>query len=143
MASKVHVDATTTDENHNASHQRNVIVNDDPALEKTQEHNHSHLHHDVHAEKGRSDEVLYSKGTTDEKSTIPHQGRQDRDLARREQSETTKDSAAVMDFGKADSGSEADPQTHTWSNFYRKYRLFFHIFIWLVFTGLVKFLSAA
>ena len=119
---------------------REVVPNDDPALDVAHEHRHTHLHHDENAEKGRQDEVAYSKGTTDEKSTIPHQDLQDHDLARPKHRESAKDTPIVTDnlsnAEKAGSGSEElDPQTHTVSNFYRKYRLVFHLFVWMVFTG--------
>ena len=132
--------ASIASHQHNTSLQHNVVPNNDPALDVAHEHRHDHLHHDADAERGRHDEVVYSKGTTDEKSTIPHQDLQDHDLARRKHEEAVKSTPVVYDnlpsAEKASSGSEElDPQTHTVSNFYRKYRLFFHLFIWMVFTG--------
>ncbi len=133
------VDVTATDENHNASAQQHIIASDDPALDKAHEHHHKHLHHDANAEKGREDEVVYSKGTTFEKSTIPHQDPQDHDLNRRIHADVTasapSDSKDIEKLGLAPIDSEEDPQTHTFSNFYRRYRIFFHLLIWLFFTG--------
>ena len=134
-----YVDVTVTDETHNASPQKHVIANDDLALDKAHEHHHAHLHHDLNAEKGRNDEVVYSKGTTFERSTVPHQDPQDHDIHRRKQAEIA--AGGLPAFGDPEKNdlspirSEEDPQTHTFSNFYRRYRLFFHLFIWLLFTG--------
>ena len=134
-----YVDVTVTDETHNASPQKHVIANDDPALDKAHEHHHAHLHHDLNAEKGRNDEVVYSKGTTFESSTVPHQDPQDHDIHRRKHAEVA--AGGLPAFGDPEKNglspirSEEDPQTHTFSNLYRRYRLFFHLFIWLLFTG--------
>ena len=131
---------SATGDEHNASLQPHVIPNDDPALDRAHEHHHTHLHHDANAEKRREDEVVYSKGTTNEKSTIPHQDHQDHDLSRRKHTDISKGTPIASDsLADAEQGGSAseelDPQTHTASNLYRKYRLFFHLFIWLVFTG--------
>ena len=134
---------------HNASAQHNVVLNTDPALEKSHEHNHGHLHHDARAEKGREDEVVYSKGTTFERSIIPHQDPLDHDLHRRHRPELaeglqvgqTNEKSAQMEVVDAEKGnlspirSEEDPQSHKFARFYARYRIFFHLFIWLVFTG--------
>lgn len=142
MPTQEYLDVTEAPQNHNTSSQRHVIENDDPALDKSNEHGHSHLHHDKHAAEGSKEEVVYSKGTTSEKSAIPHQNPQDHDLARRRRGDPSKASAAVKDAEKGDVSSdgleEEDPRTHTFSNFYRKYRIFFHLFIWLFFTGYVS-----
>ena len=134
-----YVDVTATDENHNTSAQHGVAANHDAALDRRHEHHHQHLHHDVNAERGREDEVVYSKGTTFEKGTIPHQDPQDHELNRRRHADTAASAQIdVQDAEKLDLApidSEEDPQTHTFSNFYRKYRIFFHLFIWLFFTG--------
>ena len=120
-----------------------LIPNNDPALNTSNEHQHTHLHHDSNGAKGHHDDtVVYSTGTTDGKSTIPHPDEQDQHLARRGHAEVTKASPGTMgsvtDAEKAGSGSEEyDPQTHTASSFYRRYRIFFHLFFWLVMTGSV------
>lgn len=130
---------TATDDNYNVSAQQHVLRNNDPALDRTLEHHHKHLHHDPNAERAREDDVLYSKGTTTDKGTIPHQDPQDHDLSRRKHANVTTNGASEtkdieqLDLDRID--SEEDPQTHTFSNFYRRYRIFFHIFIWIFFTG--------
>ena len=133
----------TTDppNNHNQSSQHDVVFNADPALNVDKEHHHGHLHHSANAEKGREDKVVYSKGTTFEKSTIPHQDPQDHALHRRAYQGDSKRDVEVADAeqdGLSPISSEEDPQTHTFSSFYSRYRIFFHLFVWLLFTGYVK-----
>lgn len=133
-----YIDVTESKPDHNPSSQQNVIQNDDPALQKSREHHHEHLHHDAHAEKGREDEVIYSYGTTFEGKTIPHQDPQDHDLRRRRDADVAKETATTFDPEQgilSPSRSEEDPQTHKFSNFYKRYRIFVHLFIWLFFTG--------
>ena len=123
---------------YNPSPQQNVIKNDDPTLRSSNEHHHGHMHHVTHAEKGREDEVSYSYGTTFEGRTIPHQDPQDHNLHRRLHVDMAKESAAAVDpeqGAMSPSRSDEDPQTHTLSNFYKRYRIYFHLFVWIVFTG--------
>ena len=131
--------ATVIDDDHNASTQQHVIANDDPALEKAHEHHHSHLHQEANAESGREDEVVYSKGTTFGKGTVPHQDPQDHAIHKRKHGGIAAEGlAGLEDPEKNDLStmrSEDDPQTHSFSKFYRRYRFFSHLFVWLVFTG--------
>jgi hypothetical protein len=126
---------------HNASLQHNVEENSDLALHLSREHQHGHIHHSVRAEVGHPEEVVYSKGTTFEKSTIPDADPQDHELHRRHHAEKNG-----IKYGDAEQGGhsvqpiqeeEEDPQTHTFSRFYVHWRIFFHVFIWLLFTGYV------
>lgn len=122
---------------HSISSQHRVVPNSDPALEASREHHHQHLHHDAFAEKGREDEVIYSKGTTFERSAIPNESRRSHELR------TRHPGKGEVEVGDAEKGlspvrsEEEDPQTHTLSTFYGKYRIFFHLFVWLLFTGYV------
>ncbi|KAL9031963.1 MAG: hypothetical protein Q9196_000036 [Gyalolechia fulgens] len=111
----------------------------DPALDPVNEHVHGHLHHTAHAEQDRG-ETTYSKGTTYGESNIPVQDPHHQPIHRRHppdnpMTSTTGADAEKGDFGR-DSSSDEDPRSHTFSDFYRKYRPFFHLFIWLFFTGL-------
>ena len=123
---------------HNTSAQRDVLPNSDPTLDTSNEHHHRHLHHDALAEKGREDEVVYAKGTTFDISTIPDESPHDRELRRRYHPEE-----GGIEVGDAEKGmspvrsEDEDPKSHTLSRFYAKYRIFFHLFIWLLFTGYV------
>lgn len=121
---------------HNSSMQRDVELNPDLALHLSHEHQHRHLHHSSLAEKGREDEVVYSKGTTFEISNIPDQDPQDHALHRRHVSD--KNGVSLDDAEKGQtfsSPAEEEPRTHTFSHFYARYRWAFHVFIWLLFTG--------
>ncbi|KAL8675154.1 MAG: hypothetical protein Q9168_000407 [Polycauliona sp. 1 TL-2023] len=127
-------------QSHNASAQQNVEKNNDPALNTANEHTHTHLHHTAQADRGRPD-TEFSRGTTYEDSTIPSQDPHDQSVHRRHLHDAPgpKLPAAVADTEKgnlnSDSTSDEDPRTHTFSSFYLRYRVYFHLFIWLLFTG--------
>lgn len=101
-------------------HQDKARAHNDPVLKKSLEHQHAHLHHDANAKKGGEDEVVYSHTTTMENAHVS--GRSAHMV------EPEKSSLDQL-------SSEEDPQTHTLSSFYSKYRLLLHLFIWLLFTG--------
>lgn len=120
--------------------QHDVELNSDLALHLSREHHHQHIHHSAHAREGRTDEVVYSKGTTSEKSTVPDASPQDHELHRRHHPE--KNGFAHGDAEQGENISpiqeeENNPQTHLFSRFYVYSRIFFHIFIFLLFTGYV------
>ena len=142
MSTPGYLDVTKAPDHHNASAQHPVVENSDSALDVSHGHPHRHLHHGEHAEQGELGEPLYSEGNTFEKSTIPNQDdHQYHDPARRRHVGLSKASAGLEDKEKGDLSlnglEEDDPRTHTLSNFYRKYRIFFHLFVWLFFTGYV------
>jgi CNT family concentrative nucleoside transporter len=58
---------------HNGSPMLGVNPNLDPALDVANEHHHAHKNHTAFAEKGRTDNVVYTTGTTPERSTVPNQ----------------------------------------------------------------------
>ncbi|KAL8683396.1 MAG: hypothetical protein Q9186_000658 [Xanthomendoza sp. 1 TL-2023] len=125
---------------HNASEQHGVAQNNDPALNTAHEHTHRHLHHSTAANQGR-EQTEYSKGTTHEDSAIPSQDPHHHNVHPRPipNGPSSKGSAAVADAEKGnfspDNRSDEDPRTHTLSSFYQKYRVYFHLFLWLFFTG--------
>ncbi|KAI4232497.1 MAG: hypothetical protein L6R40_007394 [Gallowayella cf. fulva] len=125
---------------HNASAQNHGETNNDPALDTAHEHTHSHLHHSAAAEQGRP-ETEYSEGTTHEESVIPNQVPHDQAVHLRHLSDAPgpKLPVAVADTEKGnfspENRSDEDPPTHTKSSVYQKYRVYFHLFIWLLFTG--------
>ena len=135
-----HQEASTLKESHNTSYQKNVQSNPDPALEFSHEHQHSHLHHSAHAVHG--EEVSYTKGTTDEPSTIPRADAMDNAMHRRHIGE--KGDYEIRDAEKADMSpeptEEEDPRNHTFSGLYRRFKPFVHLFLFLLFTGLVPFI---
>ncbi|KAL8836690.1 MAG: hypothetical protein Q9170_002822 [Blastenia crenularia] len=124
---------------HNPSAQHHVQENHDPALDTANEHVHGHLHHATHAERDR-DKTMFSTGTTYEDSNIPSQDPHDQTIHRRHPADGVTIPPTIDDIEKGDlSGdlsSQEDPRTHTLSNFYLRYRIFFHSFVWLLFTGL-------
>ena len=125
---------------HNTSPQHSVESNSDPALDISHEHHHAHLHHDKQAMQGREDEVVYSEGTTFERSTIPDQDPLDHALHRRHHPDENKTHVEVRDAEKgliSPIVSEEDPRTHTLSRFYGKWKVIVHALIWILFTGCV------
>lgn len=117
---------------HSPSSQQDMTQNDDPALQNSNEHHQDHVHHNANAEK---DEVY---GTTFEGTAIPNQNPQNHDLHRRRHADMTKEPKATMDPEQGTMNpirSEENPQTHTFLKFYQRYRIFFHLFFWIVFTG--------
>ena len=139
MAVPEHSDVTENkSHSHNPSAQHNVEKNNDPALDTTNEHTHAHLHHSARAERGR-DQTEYSKGTTYEHSNIPSQDPHDQTVHRSHSLDGPGPKVpAVADTEKGnlspDNRSDEDPRT---PSFYQKYRIYFHLFIWLLFTGSV------
>ena len=126
---------------HNASPSRDVVTNPDPALDISHEHHHTHLHHSAAAEKGRHDDIAYSTGTTADKSTIPLASPLD-NVHHRQPSDAEKYNGIIeSDTEKGrytpnvENTSDRDPQSHKWSRFYAKHRVYFHLGIWCLFTG--------
>lgn len=126
-----------------SSTQQTENHNNDPVPDEANEHHHAHIHHDVNAEEGREEEVVHAKGTTLEPRIMPHQDPQDHGMHHEKQAVKTEQSIASYSDPENGSGSfalghiesEEDPQTHTASTFYQKYRLIFHLIIWLFFTA--------
>ena len=117
---------------HNVSTQHDVEVNSDLALHLSR--------HSAYAQEGRTNEVVYPKGTTSEISAIPDAEPQDHELHRRHHPEKNGFARGDAEQGGNISpiqGEEEDRQTHTFSRFYVYCRVFFHIFIFLLFTGYV------
>lgn len=99
-----------------------IAQNNDPDLDSAQQHHHGHLHHDGPAKEGGEDERAYSNGSPIDKSQIPDQITHDHDVHK---SEGTHQNDVEVD----DSHSQKPP------GFYTRHRIFFHLFIWLFFTG--------
>lgn len=124
--------STTADDingkDHNLSSHQDVIHNDIQAHQMSHGYIPDHIHHDVHAEKGREDEVIY----------FPRHDLLDHDLHRRQHADMVKEPVTAIDPEQGTmcpSQSEQDPQAHTFSSFYKRYRIFFHLLVWIVFTG--------
>jgi concentrative nucleoside transporter, CNT family len=125
-------------EGHDAS-QNLRVGNPDPALEVSHEHHHEHLHHD--AKITREESTVYTKGTTDEPHIIPHADPLDGVHKRNVNASYEKgEDVRVADTEKGNISSleeEEDPREHKLSNLYAKYKVFVHLFIFLLFTGSV------
>lgn len=124
---------------HNASPMPGMVPNSDPALDTAHEHVHKHVHHSEFAEKGRTDEIVYSKGTTDEPQTVPDADSQD-DYLRRRAHNKEKDIEAgevedTVDKNSLSPRTSEDPQNHHFAKFYSHYKVVFHVFLAMLFTG--------
>lgn len=136
---------------HNSSPMPGVVRNSDPALDVANEHHHEHLHHSARAEKGHdeADHPAYTTGTTYEPPVIPPADPNDDALHRRhhpeKHAEHDIEKTGGIDYeekgslskprSSSDPEGEVDPKRHRVSGFYRKYRIFFHVFVGLFFTG--------
>ena len=104
------------------------VQSHEPASEVAHEHTHS-----------RGDEAGYSKGITLGKAAASDQELQPHDLHRRHLPEDSKVQPGISDPEKADLAhgltEEADSRSGSFSKFYAKYRIVFHLGIWLFFTG--------
>jgi CNT family concentrative nucleoside transporter len=132
-------------EQHNSSSMPGVARNDDPALDIAREHDHAHVHHSARA--AHPDNIVYTTGTTDEKtSKILEPNAHDSHLHHRhpitdEKHDFEKAGGYDYEVEKAThSSSDPEPEAEKkpWyspSVIYKKYRLPIHIFIGKFFTG--------
>lgn len=101
--------------------------NPDPALNPAYEHTHPHLHHSAAAEKGRTDNVVYTHGTTSDPSIIPHASPLEGHLHNRKPSSHDNEKGG-LDVSDAEKGSvsndlEAEKEKPSkFSVYYAKYR---------------------
>ncbi len=129
---------------HNPSRQKSVEENPDMALHYSHEHQHNHLHHGRASLSGRNDDILYSKGV--DKAHVPdqdfshHHKHPSRAVDAKDQayseSDPEKGDLSPTKISTNETGiTGEDGRKHRFSRFYRKYKIFFHLFIWLFFTG--------
>lgn len=122
--------------NHNASIEHNVAESQDSTPD---EHNYGHLYPNTPIDRSQKEEIISIKSTTNEKSKRPDEERQEPSLQRKVHPDISKSlPSKVINAENAELGheaSEVDLQAHLLSNFYIKYRIFFHLLIWLFFTG--------
>lgn len=126
-ATQSHDAAHTNDINHSAQH--GVETNPDPVLLSSHEHTHPHLHHSAMAERGRTDELVYS---TDDKPTIPLQTSSPAsgDIVKEKYDANVVDAEA----GATSVGSDGH-NSHRMARAYGKFKPIVHLFIFLLFTG--------
>ncbi|PGG95593.1 hypothetical protein AJ79_09966 [Helicocarpus griseus UAMH5409] len=100
----------------------------DPALDPAHQHHHEHHQHSAYAEKGREDEVAYTK---DADSKMPDTTPLDRGSG--SHSDTNKPA------GDVEAGQDGEEKSNIISRIWTRYRAQFiiaiHIVIWLLFTG--------
>jgi CNT family concentrative nucleoside transporter len=130
-------------EQHNDSPMPGVARNDDPALDIAREHDHPHVHHSAKA--AHTDNITYTTGTTDEKSSkLLHHSAQDSHVHHRHAADGKHDleKANGYDYEVENTRSSSDPEMEMekkpWyspSVLYRSYRLPVHIAIGALFTG--------
>ncbi|KAI1639232.1 hypothetical protein F4809DRAFT_155811 [Biscogniauxia mediterranea] len=116
-------------EGHNASPQIGVAPNPDPALDISNEHRHAHLHHGGAAadHANHPDEPVYSSATP-EKSFDKA-----RDFPATEKFVNDEESGNVGHIQKHDDTSI----WHMLGVWYRRFKIYVHLFVWLVWTALV------
>ena len=123
---------------HNGSLQKDVDPNPDLALHFSHEHEHGHLHHGHKASvaQDQHDHVVYAIG---EPRTNDLLAKPDQDYSahklRDEKEFGVHDSEKGAVSPTRLSTEEGDGKKHRVSPFYRKYRIFFHLAIWLFFTA--------
>lgn len=127
---------------HNPSVQHGVDTNPDLALHYSHEHQHGHLHHghkaSVSADK--HDHVVYATGAEDKTTDRNLLGKPSQDYSQH----VLRDEKADYNIADTEKGNssptrlsseEGDGKKHRVSSFYKKYRIFFHLAIWLLFTA--------
>lgn len=129
---------------HNSSPMPGVRPNPDPALDIAHEHHHEHLHHAATAEKGHTerDHPTYTTGTTfNEPGLIPKPDPNDESYRHVDHDLEKHGGIEIGEKGslsKAESPSErehVEEQKFSFGAFYKRFRVFFHIFIGALFTG--------
>ena len=125
---------------HNASWQDDVAPNYDPALDVSHEHRHSHIHHSAAALRGHEHEtVVYSTGTTADRSVVPDDKTHDYHVQQRRRDLSDDEDVDSAEKGAAVDSVEAIPVKEKgkgrFARFYARWKIFFHIFVFLFFTG--------
>ena len=143
-----HLEPISPIQTHDTSGQHNNVIYDiDRAIDSVQEFHTAHSQHGTDG--GREvggDGVLESKESTLEPHAIPHPGPQDLDLHHKKEAdaiEKSVESRSYTENGSASAGLgpeqlEEDSRAHTGPTFYQRYRIFFHLIIFLFFTGFVE-----
>lgn len=101
----------------------------DIALDPTHEHHHKSHNHSAFAQKGHEDDVVYTTGTTFEKSNIPDPSPQDQSYLQEKGSHETTDLDEEVGEG------EAPAKRPFYRRALRHWRPVLHLTIFLLFTG--------
>jgi concentrative nucleoside transporter, CNT family len=106
--------------------------NSDPALQESHQHRHEHLHHSPRVDAHDHHDPVYTKGTTFGSTLVPEQDKLHKHEGEKnglpEYSDQEKNGVITRDEeeGERPSGAKA---------YYRRFRPFVHLFIFLLFTG--------
>jgi len=126
---------------HNQSSQRGVDANPDMALHYSHEHEHAHLHHGHKASVAQNDEhVTYAAGEEPRRDLLrkPSQdytAHKLRGVDGKAEFDARDSEKGVVSPTRLSSEEEGDGKKHRVSHFYKRYRIFFHLAIWLLFTA--------
>lgn len=135
------------DHGHNPSLQKDVIENPDVTLHYSHEHQHNHMHHGRSSLADRHDDILFAKGTEidnrhdfivgQDHSHHHHAMKPSVDTKDHIYSESgaSDPEKGGLEAARIETNDTDDGQKHRFSRFYRKYKIFFHLFIWIVFTA--------
>ena len=131
--------STTSDaRDNNPSPKQNVVKDGHTALQNSTEHHHDHVQDNIQSRKSQENDVAHSYDAASDGNTVHHRDSQDSERHRKRHADMRKELAVAVDPEQNNVGLsrfEEDAQSHTFSTFYKKYRVFFHLFIWAVFTG--------
>ncbi|KAF2154765.1 CNT family concentrative nucleoside transporter [Myriangium duriaei CBS 260.36] len=137
---------------HNSSLQTGVVPSTDPALDTANEHNHEHLHHGASSlDRNRHEDVVYASGPGADahsipSTAVPHEktdGLHQRHVGTDNSSPADIEKGAVgynvskneLGYNENSASEELDPQHHGFARFYKHYRIVFHAFLAMLFTG--------
>ncbi|KAK2808902.1 hypothetical protein FQN50_004378 [Emmonsiellopsis sp. PD_5] len=95
----------------------------DPALDPANQHHHAHRQHTEFAEKGREDDVVYSK-----ESNIDHGNHSQSDA-----DGVGKD--GDVEAGRTEEGEQPNVYVQIWRRYRRQCIIAIHAIIWMLFTG--------
>jgi concentrative nucleoside transporter, CNT family len=116
--------------------------NPDPALLPSHQHHHQHLHHDAFAERGRQDDLVYEDNDADtpaklKPSAVPSKSPEDYSEKEAPPALDYDAEKASADDTSGENGNNApgSRESSKLKRFYRQYRIFFHLVVWLFFTG--------
>ncbi|CAK4031699.1 H+ nucleoside cotransporter [Lecanosticta acicola] len=116
-------------------------LREDPALDPTHQHQHPHLHHTARASHDGNDQPRYTTGTTNEPSIIPNASPQDHGQLHQDADKKADYHVADVEKGNVSpvtpttSLDQSPEQSGKGARFYRRYRIWVHLALWIVATG--------
>ncbi|CAK1367561.1 putative transporter [Cercospora beticola] len=115
----------------------------DPALDPARQHSHGHLHHGQHGHQHGTDVPSYTVGTTNERPTIPDPSAQEHGISHGPGYGSEKKGDYNIDVEQGNTSpitptkslEASEEQPSKKRSFYRKYRIFIHLTLWLLATA--------